>query len=569
MKNNKGITLIALVITIIVLLILAGVSIAMLTGNNGILTQANEAKVWTELGSVDDSYKTYILGLQANNNGAQVDLNSLTDLLTKVSVGDSGYVYAIKDLSKLNLSMESGKGEIPSSVTSINDFNDVYVVDEKGNVAYILSDKVYGNVELTEGEKPTREDFFVFNEETGAITGIVENTTKDPNGVGYYYDDEGNQILSEKNIVIPSTINGVPVTKIADEAFCCALIESVVIPDTVVEIGSHSGYSKFNTGAFENCSNLKSVTIPDSVVSIGAYTFNNCSQLADIVIPKNDIKIGYKAFNNTGWYKNQPDGVVYFNDVVYTYKGNVPENEQIEIKDGIVGISEYAFSSCTGLTNVTIPSSVKSIGNYAFSSCTGLTNVTIPSSVKSIGNYVFSSCTGLTNITIPGSVTSIGKYAFYKCSALTNVTILNGVTSIGYEAFGECSTLESITIPSSVTSIEARAFCECAKLTTIVIPNGVTSIGYDTFEGCSSLTDITIPNTVTDIEGEAFVGCKALTNIFIPSSVTSLGFDVFIGWANSQTISIEAKSIPSGWDSRWNRGCKANIKLGQSRPIEQ
>ena len=84
MKNNKGITLIALVITIIVLLILAGVSIAMLTGNNGILTQANEAKVWTELGSVDDSYKTYILGLQANNNGAQVDLNSLTDLLTKV-----------------------------------------------------------------------------------------------------------------------------------------------------------------------------------------------------------------------------------------------------------------------------------------------------------------------------------------------------------------------------------------------------------------------------------------------------------------------------------------------------
>ena len=44
MKNSKGITLIALVITIIVLLILAGVSIAMLTGNNGILTQANTAK---------------------------------------------------------------------------------------------------------------------------------------------------------------------------------------------------------------------------------------------------------------------------------------------------------------------------------------------------------------------------------------------------------------------------------------------------------------------------------------------------------------------------------------------
>ena len=44
MRNQKGITLIALVITIIVLLILAGVSIAMLTGQNGILTRANEAK---------------------------------------------------------------------------------------------------------------------------------------------------------------------------------------------------------------------------------------------------------------------------------------------------------------------------------------------------------------------------------------------------------------------------------------------------------------------------------------------------------------------------------------------
>ena len=48
MRNNKGITLIALVITIIVLLILAGVSIAMLTGQNGILTRANDSKVATD-----------------------------------------------------------------------------------------------------------------------------------------------------------------------------------------------------------------------------------------------------------------------------------------------------------------------------------------------------------------------------------------------------------------------------------------------------------------------------------------------------------------------------------------
>ena len=54
MKNNKGITLIALVITIIVLLILAGVSIAMLTGENGILTQAESSKEDTSDAEIAD-----------------------------------------------------------------------------------------------------------------------------------------------------------------------------------------------------------------------------------------------------------------------------------------------------------------------------------------------------------------------------------------------------------------------------------------------------------------------------------------------------------------------------------
>lgn len=54
MKNNKGITLIALVITIIVLLILAGVAIAMLTGENSILVRATDAKVVNEIGALKD-----------------------------------------------------------------------------------------------------------------------------------------------------------------------------------------------------------------------------------------------------------------------------------------------------------------------------------------------------------------------------------------------------------------------------------------------------------------------------------------------------------------------------------
>ena len=69
LKKESGITLIALVITIIVLLILAVVSIASLIGENGILTQANNARKQTERAEIIERVKTDILGEQAENEG--------------------------------------------------------------------------------------------------------------------------------------------------------------------------------------------------------------------------------------------------------------------------------------------------------------------------------------------------------------------------------------------------------------------------------------------------------------------------------------------------------------------
>ena len=62
-NSEKAITLIALVVTIIVLLILAGISIMMLTGENGILTRANQAKEATRVGQIKD-----IIEMEAMNN---------------------------------------------------------------------------------------------------------------------------------------------------------------------------------------------------------------------------------------------------------------------------------------------------------------------------------------------------------------------------------------------------------------------------------------------------------------------------------------------------------------------
>ena len=86
-------------------------------------------------------------------------------------------------------------------------------------------------------------------------------------------------------------------------------------------------------------------------------------------------------------------------------------------------IKPYAFQSCSGLTSVTIPSSVTSIGEYAFSYCLGLESVTISDGVASIGDYAFQCCRGLTSVTIPSSVMSLGRGVFSICSGLTHVTV--------------------------------------------------------------------------------------------------------------------------------------------------
>lgn len=125
------------------------------------------------------------------------------------------------------------------------------------------------------------------------------------------------------------------------------------------------------------------------------------------------------------------------------------------------------------------------LGDYVFNGCSGLTSLTLPSSVTKIGCYALSNCIGLTSLTLPSCVTEIGEGAFLNCRGLTNFTIPSGVTSIGHGAFFCCYGLISLTIPSSVTAIGSRAFNDCSGLTSIyAYMEKLPETGSNLFLGC-------------------------------------------------------------------------------------
>ena len=163
-------------------------------------------------------------------------------------------------------------------------------------------------------------------------------------------------------------------------------------------------------------------------------------------------------------------------------------------------------------------------------------------SVTSIHSEAFSFCSALTTVSIPSSMTWIKYSAFIFCRNLTSVYIsdiaawcsidftnnASNPLAYGAELYLNGQVIKDLTIPDNVTKIGAYAFSGCSSLTSVTIPSGVTMIERNTFDCCSSLTSVTIGSSVRYIYSKAFASCPELTDVFcLAENVPSTESDVF------------------------------------------
>ncbi|MCM1196538.1 MAG: leucine-rich repeat domain-containing protein [Roseburia sp.] len=222
---------------------------------------------------------------------------------------------------------------------------------------------------------------------------------------------------NEKNLVIPSTYQDLPITKIGYSAFKgCTFLESIRIL-SALEIADSS---------FENCIHLESVELPDTLQKIGNNAFASCSMLENILLPDEVEQIGDYVFKDCKNLKN----------IEFSLELNSVGNQIVQ---GCKSLIYTGFDNALYLGNQKNPYLLLIQANDTL-----ITSCILHKDTKFICSSAFEECRSLDSITIPDNVISIGNNSFNCCASLKYVIFNTNIKSIGISAFAQCSQLKYI-----------------------------------------------------------------------------------------------------------------------------
>ena len=360
----------------------------------------------------------------------------------------------------------------------------------------------------------------------------------------------------------------------------CPALVNVVLPDSMKYIGDYAFYKclklnlvstnyaeRVGDYAFSDDGNISQLSLGTKLKTIGSYAFYNCTSLENNtmnpIVPASVTRIGTYAFANSGlWSKPAEDGVIYAGSWAV---GCLPNIQEATIKEGTVGISDYAFYMATGLKSLTgLGVGVKYIGRGAFFGCVGLGTISLYDEMEKIEDYTFYACANLLDVSLPQSLKSVGRGAFYDCEILSYVDfspVLN-LQEIGMYAFTNCQNLATVDFGYTLKTIGDYAFYKCYSLQDVSLPDTVETIGnyafyknYYEYENDAGefiqkgLKTISFDKDPTDkyvsqlktIGDYAFTGCQLLQAVSLPDSIKSVGTSAFYN-----CIAIESVELGAG-----------------------
>ncbi|WP_230670147.1 PKD domain-containing protein [Methanosarcina barkeri] len=455
--------------------------------------------------------------------------------------------------------------------------NPIYTYSAAGNYSVNLTiNKSTGSVQelktdyITVIEAKPLEDYLTYTNSSSSIT------------ITGYTGPAG-------DLIIPDEIDGLPVTKIADRVFQGTPLTSVVIPDSVTDIGLYQfqncedlisiytgGVPSISTNNIRNCPSLETITVGHRLSSITSYSIRDCPSLDAMVFEAE----GDAPSASGNWNYNCPNLVVYYCEnatgfttpswagkpcypigsptadfSTNTIFGSAPLTVQFTYSGvGANALSWYFDDDATVDSTARNPSyTYDTPGTY---SATLYVNNPWGSDSKLRTNYITVTEAHADGWAYTSDGTSVTVTGYSGPDS--DVTIpgeIDGlpVTTIGASACKALTSLTSVTIPDSVTTIDASAFYGCTNLISVTMPDSVTTIGSSAFYGCTGLASVTIPNSVTTIGSSAFYGCTGLISVTIPNSVTTIGSSAFYGCTNL-TVMMFNGNAPTTVGSNWASG---------------